>query len=69
MVAETCHAQVRIFEKSLQSRCSSYALFKHNYEESHGLCRNCKLVGTAIGRKLTARQRDSFIERYSVDES
>ena len=31
------------------------------------LCRNCKLLGTMIGRKLTAWQRDSFIERYAVD--
>ena len=29
MVAEICHPWVRIFEKSLQPRCSSYALFKH----------------------------------------
>ena len=43
-----------------------------NIEESSGnffLYSNCKLLGTTIGRKLTARQRDSFIEWYAVDAS
>ena len=66
---------------SLKNHCShavaamlylSVSLDRKNIEESRGnffLCRNCKLLGTTIGRKLTARQRDGFIERYTVDAS
>ena len=57
MVAEICHPRVRIFQKPLQPR-GNFILW-----------RNCKLLGTTIGRKLTARQRDSFIKRYTVDAS
>ena len=39
MVAEICHPRVRIFEKLLQPRFSSYASVsadRRNIEESHG---------------------------------
>ena len=75
MVAEICHPGC----VSLKNHCNhavaamlylSVSSDRRNIEESRGnffLYRNCKLLGTTIGRKLTARQRDGFIERYTVD--